>query len=163
MWHMQDCIRQECSQAVYINPLTTNDDYSRHQNLAACYQLAQSVLKIGSVIAEWGDGWVHYFGWQCMAAIAAGYRMGLVSAGWPVLLLSCTNKCRKRSFHLVGTPFQTAFSLEERSLEEGPDYWMSNEWVMNLQKTSKEAVDQVYWANCQQKWKYKWDKSTQDR
>ena len=35
-----------------INPLTTNDDYSRHQNSAACYQLAQSVLKIGSALAE---------------------------------------------------------------------------------------------------------------
>ena len=35
-----------------INPLTTNDDYSHHPNLAACYQLAQSVLKIGSALAE---------------------------------------------------------------------------------------------------------------
>ena len=35
-----------------INPLTTNDDYSRHRNLAACYQLAQSVLKIRSALAE---------------------------------------------------------------------------------------------------------------
>ena len=35
-----------------INTLTTNDDYSRHRNSAACYQLAQSVLKIGSVLAE---------------------------------------------------------------------------------------------------------------
>ena len=35
-----------------LNPLSTNDDYSRHRNLAACYQLAQSVLKIGSALAE---------------------------------------------------------------------------------------------------------------
>ena len=35
-----------------INPLTTDDEYSRHQNSAACYQLAQSVLKIGSALAE---------------------------------------------------------------------------------------------------------------
>ena len=35
-----------------LNPLTTNDDYSRHRNSAACYQLAQSVLKIGSALAE---------------------------------------------------------------------------------------------------------------
>ena len=41
-----------------INPLTTNDDNSRHRNLAACYQLAQSVLKIGSALAERGGGWV---------------------------------------------------------------------------------------------------------
>ena len=51
-----------------------------------------------------------------MAAVAAGYRMGLVRAGWPVLLLSYTNECRKQSFHLVGAlflAFQAAFSLEE--------------------------------------------------
>ena len=42
---------------------------------------------------------------QCMAAVAAGYRMGLVSAGWPVLLLFCANRRRKRYFHLVGAPF----------------------------------------------------------
>ena len=40
-----------------------------------------------------------------MAAVAAGYRKGLVSGGWPLLLPSCTNKRRKQSFHLVGTPF----------------------------------------------------------
>ena len=37
---------------VLNNPLTTNDDYSRHRNLAACYHLAQSILKIGSALAE---------------------------------------------------------------------------------------------------------------
>ena len=36
----------------FINTLTTNGDYSRHQNPAACYQLAQSVLKTGSALAE---------------------------------------------------------------------------------------------------------------
>ena len=35
-----------------VNPLTTNDDYSCHRNSAACYQLAQSVLKIDSALAE---------------------------------------------------------------------------------------------------------------
>ena len=35
-----------------LNPLTTNDNYSRHRNSAARYQLAQSVLKIGSALAE---------------------------------------------------------------------------------------------------------------
>ena len=58
-----------------------------------------------------------------VASVAAGYRKGLVSTGWPVLLLSCTNECRKWSFHLAGTPFLTllvAFSLEERSLVGGP-------------------------------------------
>ena len=40
-----------------------------------------------------------------MAAVAAGYRKGLVSAGCPAPPLSCTNEHRKRSFHLVGTLF----------------------------------------------------------
>ena len=35
-----------------LNPLTTNGDYSRHRNSDACYQLVQSVLKIGSALAE---------------------------------------------------------------------------------------------------------------
>ena len=42
---------------------------------------------------------------QCIAAVAAGYRMGLVSAEWPILMLSCANGRRKRYFHLVGAPF----------------------------------------------------------
>ena len=58
-----------------------------------------------------------------MAAVAAGYRKGLVSAGWPVLLLSCAYGRRKQSFHLVGAlflAFLAAISLEERSLDGGP-------------------------------------------
>ena len=35
-----------------LNPLTTDDTFWRRQILAACYQLPQSVLKIGSVLAE---------------------------------------------------------------------------------------------------------------
>ena len=35
-----------------FNPLPTNDAIWRRQILAACYQLAQSVLKIGSALAE---------------------------------------------------------------------------------------------------------------
>ena len=64
-----------------------------------------------------------------MAAVAAGYRKDLVSAVWPVLLLSCVNGRRKWPFHLVGVPFLAfgaAFSLEERSLDGGP--WLLNGW-----------------------------------
>ena len=35
-----------------FNPLTTNDDHRHHRKLATCYQLAQSVLKVSSVLAE---------------------------------------------------------------------------------------------------------------
>ena len=41
-------------------------------------------------------------GWQLLQL---AYRKGLVSTGWPTLLLSCTNERRKWSFHLVGAPF----------------------------------------------------------
>ena len=48
-----------------------------------------------------GGGWVHHFGSQCMVAVAAGYRKGLVSAVWPILrLLSCANGCRNGPFTL---------------------------------------------------------------
>ena len=36
----------------HLNPLTTDDAFWHRQILAACYQLAQSVLKIGSAPAE---------------------------------------------------------------------------------------------------------------
>ena len=45
----QDC---PCTIAVVVNPLPTSDAFWRRQILAACYQLAQSVLKIGSALAE---------------------------------------------------------------------------------------------------------------
>ena len=35
-----------------LNPLTTDDAFWHRQILASCYQLAQSILKIGSVLAE---------------------------------------------------------------------------------------------------------------
>ena len=48
-----------------FNPLTMNDDCSCHRNLAACYQLAQFILKIGSALAERvGQGeWVSTLLW----------------------------------------------------------------------------------------------------
>ena len=35
-----------------INPLTTDDECTLHATLAACYQLAQSVLKVGFALAK---------------------------------------------------------------------------------------------------------------
>ena len=48
------CLTQTCYNVheLFFNPLTTIDDYSCHRNSATCYQLAQSVLKIGSALAE---------------------------------------------------------------------------------------------------------------
>ena len=39
-----------------VNLLTTHDAYERHPTLATCYQLAQSVLKIGFVQQIRGRG-----------------------------------------------------------------------------------------------------------
>ena len=36
----------------YVNPLTTDDECTLQAILAACYQLVQSVLKIGFVLAK---------------------------------------------------------------------------------------------------------------
>ena len=82
----------------------------RRQILAACYQLAQSLLKIGSALVERvGQGKV---GGSTALPGSAWWRLqmpvekkALVNDGWAICLLSCTNGCRKRSFHLVGTPF----------------------------------------------------------
>ena len=40
------------TQPSLLNRLTAIDAYTRHRNSATCYQLAQSVLKIGSALAE---------------------------------------------------------------------------------------------------------------
>ena len=88
--------------------MSTNDDYSCNRNSAACYQLAQSVLKIGSAVAERvGQGEVGGSTAlpDCMVVVAAACRKALVNDGWAICLLPCTNGCRKRSLHLVGTPF----------------------------------------------------------
>ena len=49
-----------------VNPLTADYTLWHHHILPACYQLAQSVLKIGPVLAErvrqGGGGWVHRSG-----------------------------------------------------------------------------------------------------
>ena len=98
-----------------------------------------------------------------MAAALAGYRKGLVSAGWPDFLPYCTSERRKWSFHLVGTPFLAfkgsfqsggAFSGRraltiERSVMSGVVR------VMNLRRTSEEAVALVSWADSWGKWKYR--------
>ena len=92
-----------------VNPLTTNDDYSRHRDSVACYQLVQFVLKIGSAVAERvGQGEVGGCttladsAWWLLqlVAVAAGYRKGLVCAVWPILLLSWANGRRNGPFTL---------------------------------------------------------------
>ena len=38
-----------------MNPLTTDDECTHHATLAACYQLAQFILKISFVLAKKGE------------------------------------------------------------------------------------------------------------
>ena len=86
-----------------INPLTTNDDCSRHRNSAACYQLVQSAL-LAERVGQGGGGWVSPRRLQCMAAVAAGCRLcrkALFNARWAIVLLSCTNRPRKHSFRSI--------------------------------------------------------------
>ena len=111
-----------------FNLLTTDDAFWHRQTLAACYQLAQSVLKLGSVLAERvGQGEVGGCtplgdsAWQLLQL--AVERPWSMPCWWANCLLSYTNGSRKCSFHLVETPFlafQAAFSPEEHSLVRGP-------------------------------------------
>ena len=109
------------------NPLPTDDAFWRRQILAAFYQLAQSILKIGSALAEMvGQGEVggstarpDRAWWWLQLPVEKPWSM----TGGPFVCSSCTNGCRKRSLHLVGTPFLAiwaAFSPEQRSLVGGP-------------------------------------------
>ena len=109
-----------------FNPLTIDDKCTRHATLAARYQLAQSVLKIGFALAKRQDrgrwvgsprGAVH------MAAALADQRRALVGSGWTISCLVNTNGPRNHSSRLVGAPFlnlQAAFSQLECSLVREP-------------------------------------------
>ena len=77
-----------------FNPLTTDDECTRLATLAACYQSAQSILKIGFAVAKrWDRGRrvgspraaLH------MAAALAGCRKALVGTGIAISLLIDTN------------------------------------------------------------------------
>ena len=151
-----------CSCDFYVNPLTTNDDCSCHWNF---YQLAQSILKIGSALAE-GVGWGEVGGgWQCMVGVATGCRKALVNARWAILL-SWTNGPKKMLLSLcTGSSWHFwQLSVERSALwSEGPDYWiLANEWMWSRSWTCKErveeAVSQVSRTNSQQIWKYGWKK-----
>ena len=84
-----------------FNPLTMNDNYSRHRNSATCYQLAQSILKIGSVLAERvGQGEV-------------GGCTALGDSAWQLLQLAIEN-----AWSMLDGPFFCF--LAHTSVENGP-------------------------------------------
>ena len=79
-----------------VNPLTTDDKCTCHATLAASYQLAQSVLKIGFALASkkggiGGGGRVSARSAVHMAAALAGCRKALVGTGLAISLLFDTN------------------------------------------------------------------------
>ena len=62
-----------CLSTFLINFSTTNENPSCHRNLAARYQLVQTVLKTGSMLAERMGQERSPSGRQCIAAVAAGW------------------------------------------------------------------------------------------
>ena len=76
--------------------------------------------KVGQLV---GGGWVPALADSAWWRLQLPVEKVLVNDGWAICLPSCTNGCRKCSFHLVGIPFlafYAAFSLEERALVRGP-------------------------------------------
>ena len=84
-----------------LNRLTAIDAYTRHQNSAACYQLAQSILKIGSALAERvGQGEV-------------GGGTALAGSAWRLLQLAI-----EKAWSVLGVPL--LHFLVQTSTENGP-------------------------------------------
>ena len=89
-----------------INPLTTDAGKRHHrQILAACYQLVQSILKIGSALAERvGQGEVPDSAWwQLQLPVEKPYNWSVM--GGPFVCFLAQTGVKKHSFYLVGTPF----------------------------------------------------------
>ena len=73
----------------FNNPLITDDECTRHATLTACYQLAQSILKIGFALAKGGIGKVGRFSARDamhFSATLAGCTKALVGTGWAISL-----------------------------------------------------------------------------
>ena len=84
-----------------FNPLTTDDAFWHCQFLATCYQLAQSVLKIGSAVAE------------RVGQVEVGESTALADSAWRPLQLPVE---KPRS--ALGVPF--VCFLAQRSVENAP-------------------------------------------
>ena len=105
--------------------MTTDDECTHHATFTACYQLVQSVLKIGSVLAERVGqeevGGCHLEGDSAWRLLQLAVKKALVSTGLAISLLFHTNGHRNRSS--VGAPFfglETVFSRNKRSLVREP-------------------------------------------
>ena len=137
------------------NPLTTNDAFWRHLTLAACYQLVQSVLKIGSVLAE------------RVEQEEMGGCTPLADSAWRLLQLAVESPGQCLVGHLSAFLHKRLHFWYFRQLlvrrsvlwSEGPDYWtLTNEWVWLRSWTHRgcvnKALTQVCSASSKQNWKY---------
>ena len=98
------CSIAPCPIVTYFNPLPTNDAFRRRQILAACYQLAQSVLKIGSALAaRVGQGEV-------------GGSTALADSAWWQLQLPV-----EKPWSMTGGPF--VCFLAEMGIEKRLHFW----------------------------------------
>ena len=124
--HMCKFVPSVCQWSQF-NPLTTDDAIWRRQFLAACYQLAQSVLKIGSALAErMGQGEVG----GCTALADSAWRPLQLPVekpwsmpGGPFVCLLAQMGVENAPVILYGLHFwhfRQLVSLEERSLVGGP-------------------------------------------
>ena len=121
---MGACLGGNTSQ---INALTIDDAFQRRQFSAACYQLGQSVLKIGSVPVERvGQGevggctlWlaVHGNGCSCLQKNPAWSMPGRPFVGF----LAQTG-VENAPFTLQGLHFRQLFVQRSILWSEGPDY-----------------------------------------
>ena len=84
-----------CTDVLPVNHLTTNDAFWHCLTLAACYQLAQSVLKIDFALAKnsgiGGGGQAYSRHTMHMVAALDGYRTASVGTGWTISHLVSTN------------------------------------------------------------------------
>ena len=90
------------------NPLTTDDEYTCHATWAACYQLVQSVLKIGR---------------QVLCYVAKELSQLAVERPWLSLarpFLSLAHTGMETASLPVGAPFLAAFIQENHSLVREP-------------------------------------------
>ena len=110
-----------------INPLTTDDECTRHATLGVCYQLAQSILNIGFALAKKvGGGRISVRGAVHMAAALADCRKALVGTGLAISTQTGVDKAPLLHFWHC-RQFSVGRSIH---WSEGPDHCrLANEWA----------------------------------
>ena len=125
-----------------INPLTTNDDYSRHRNSAARYQLAQSVLLwlvVNGGCCNWLQKGPSQHWMACSAFLCKRAQKTVLS------------HCRGSISGFLGS-FQSGGAFLGRKAQTIDRSVMSGcgQGHEPAKKLLNEAVDQVFWANSRQ-------------